>query len=702
MLLLVSFPTVAVGQERVPQIQIKTTTDDFPQSRPATLEEGRAEVAVGVMRVSEEGTDSRLWNVDMGGVNPFRLPEPPIHSFRAFSPNALIGPVWNHGITGQPDEAYGFGGQSWDLQGMTHRAQNSITILEGNTKEIDISIDQQPTSDVTVVITGHAGTDLTVNPSTLTFTPGDWDDKTVTLTAGHDDDKVNDELTLIITQGDGGSSTQRAVTIVDDEIVWELPPQAMEEGGSTIVSVPLLESLGPPSENVTFAVTGHEETSLVPNPTTLIFPADDWQKVQWLVLLARLDNDDRDDRVTLTFTAAGGGYDGLTYSLEVTIEDRPVFEYSIPEGGSTTIAITIFSNSGPPQSDISAAYSGYEGTDLTVAPSTVTHTADSWTILCIDWWGRLWAYCAPGERVKITAGHDVDAVDDQETLIWEVTGPSHETRFLGLSVQLNIRIEDDDGPGLEVSPLSLSIPEGGKESFSVRLEAAPPGDLGNNDVTVSVPQSQGDLTASPLSLTFTKENWDQWQDVELTAGHDSDFQDDTEEFTVTASGIGFDGKKETVSVTILDDEEPRLLVRPIRVSVTEGEGWASVHVALNVQPTGEVTVEVPPFTDPALQHNRPRPMTFKLSGNVYAWWRPQTLVVWAEEDADVMNEFETITLRASGGGYDGATNSLRVLVTDNDVAGARLVVEPTSVSVNEVWHRNLPLSYRRSPRARSR
>ena len=154
---------------------------------------------MAVMRVSEEGSGPRLWNVDMGGVNPFRLPEPPIHPSHAFSPDALIGPVWNQGVPGHASEANGFREQSWDRHGAVDPTQNSITILEGNSKDIEISIGQQPTSDVTVTITGHANTDLTVSQSSLTFTAVDWADKTVTLTAGDDDDKVNDGLTLTIT-----------------------------------------------------------------------------------------------------------------------------------------------------------------------------------------------------------------------------------------------------------------------------------------------------------------------------------------------------------------------------------------------------------------------------------------------------------------------------------------------------------------------
>ena len=212
MLQSVSFPAVAVGGERVSQAEVKTGADGFPQSRPATFK--RSAVSAAVMRVSEEGSDPWLWNVDMGGVNPTWLPKPPIRSVRAFSPVALIAPAWNHSIAGQPEEAYGLGRQFWDLQGKVNPAQNS------------------PTSHVTVVIAGHAGTDLTVSPSAFVFTSSAWADQTATLTAGHDEDAISDELTLTIPvkQGRNESSFQRSATIVDGEITWELTSRIIRKG----------------------------------------------------------------------------------------------------------------------------------------------------------------------------------------------------------------------------------------------------------------------------------------------------------------------------------------------------------------------------------------------------------------------------------------------------------------------------------------
>ena len=58
-------------------------------------------------------------------------------------------------------------------------------------------LDTQPTANVTVTVAGHAGTDLTLTPATLTFTPLNWDTaQTVTVTAGHDADAANDSVSL--------------------------------------------------------------------------------------------------------------------------------------------------------------------------------------------------------------------------------------------------------------------------------------------------------------------------------------------------------------------------------------------------------------------------------------------------------------------------------------------------------------------------
>ncbi|MYJ21086.1 MAG: hypothetical protein F4100_10155, partial [Rhodothermaceae bacterium] len=689
---LVGLPTLAAGQEHAPSIQIKAADHiSRPSSALETVEEGLTEVAFDVAVISESVLDSgpRFWTVDMGSVNLFRLPDPLIHSLNGISPDALIGPVWNHGMAGQPVETFGQengGGQFWDLQGMARHAQSSIQVLEGNSRDYVISIGQQPSGDVTVDITGQANTDLTVTPSKVTFTANDWSDKPVTLAAADDADADNDDITLTLTpQGINAAPTQQSITIVDDEIIWELTPRSIEEGAATshpisIYAPPRLD-LGPPSGDVTFTVTGHTGTDLDPVPVTLTFPADDWQTPQRLGLSTKVDPDDQDEQVTLTLTAAGGGYTGLTYSLDVTIDDRPPFERLIPEGRSILFGISLFVSPAPPKSDVIGTYSGYQGTDLTVHPTSVTHKADSWVkgpwrVVRHDGRIEIYDYLSFAEEVEIRAGSDSDDQDDQEVLIMNAPFPDGTA----VQAQIHVRILDDDDPSLVVSPSSLGIGEGQSESFTVQLSEAPLGAIGNNDVTVQIPRSRYDLSASPSSLTFTTSDWNTPQTVSLSAGQDNDSANDFVAFSVAASGGGFDGEQGIVDVTILDDDDPEIIVSPTEVSVQEG-GKVSFRVKLATAPIWRVTVRIPAFNDPALSRSRGL-LTFTDSryGN-YAIY--QTVTVTARDDDNADDEDETITLTASGGEYDGVTEDVRILVIDNDIAGAALVVTPPTALVNE-------------------
>ena len=60
-----------------------------------------------------------------------------------------------------------------------------------------VVLDTHPTASVTVTVAGHAGTEVTPTPTSLTFTRSNWETgQTVTVTAGDDADTVNDTVTL--------------------------------------------------------------------------------------------------------------------------------------------------------------------------------------------------------------------------------------------------------------------------------------------------------------------------------------------------------------------------------------------------------------------------------------------------------------------------------------------------------------------------
>ena len=112
-----------------------------------------------------------------------------------------------------------------DAAGVTVTA-TALTVTEQDTTgdSYTVVLDTEPTHDVTVAVGGHAGTDVSLSASTLTFTPSNWDRaQTVTVTALNDDDTANDAVTLThtATSTDGNYSgitiAGVAVTVTDND-----------------------------------------------------------------------------------------------------------------------------------------------------------------------------------------------------------------------------------------------------------------------------------------------------------------------------------------------------------------------------------------------------------------------------------------------------------------------------------------------------
>ena len=110
-----------------------------------------------------------------------------------------------------------------DTAGVT-LGKTELVVTEGGSATYTVALDSEPTADVTVTITGHAGTDLTLTPATamLTFTPSTWNrTQTVTVTAGDDGDALNDSA-LLTHRARGATeyasvTESLSVTVTDDD-----------------------------------------------------------------------------------------------------------------------------------------------------------------------------------------------------------------------------------------------------------------------------------------------------------------------------------------------------------------------------------------------------------------------------------------------------------------------------------------------------
>jgi glucose/arabinose dehydrogenase len=102
---------------------------------------------------------------------------------------------------------------------------------------------------------------------------------------------------------------------------------------------------------------------------------------------------------------------------------------------------------------------------------------------------------------------------------------------------------------ITVSTTTMTLPEGGSGTFTVRLAQQP-----SASVTVGVGRSSGDpdVSPSPTSLTFTPTDWSSPKTVTVSAAHDADTTNDSATITCSSSGL----TPKAVSVTVTDDDTP--------------------------------------------------------------------------------------------------------------------------------------------------
>lgn len=103
-------------------------------------------------------------------------------------------------------------------------------------------------------------------------------------------------------------------------------------------------------------------------------------------------------------------------------------------------------------------------------------------------------------------------------------------------------------PALQVSSNAVAVAEGGTNTFTVRLTAAPAG-----NVTVTTSRTAGDADVSVsggASLTFTSVNWNTNQTVTLAAAEDADTANGSATITIAATGL----TGRTVTATEADDD----------------------------------------------------------------------------------------------------------------------------------------------------
>ena len=187
-----------------------------------------------------------------------------------------------------------------------------LTIVEGQSKTYTVVLDTQPAGTVTVTVSGHAGTDASLDKTTLTFSTTTWSTaQEVTVTAGQDGDADDEaDVTLSHTVGstadanyNGIAAGSVTVSITDndtDGVTVSETGLTIVEGQSKTYTVVLDTQ---PAGTVTVTVSGHAGTDASLDKTTLTFSTTNWSTAQEVTVTAGQDGDADDEAdVTLSHT----------------------------------------------------------------------------------------------------------------------------------------------------------------------------------------------------------------------------------------------------------------------------------------------------------------------------------------------------------------------------------------------------------------
>ncbi len=334
---------------------------------------------------------------------------------------------------------------------------------------------------------------------------------------------------------------------------------------------------------------------------------------------------------------------------EIVVDPQSV---NVTEGETNVFTVKLTAE---PRRRVKIELEGYENTNLdtTVSvPRKLIFEPSEWN---------------QAQTVTIGAKHDSDVANESVELALKASGGSEDTETV------NVTITDDDTPVILVDSRSVTVEEGKTTTFDIKFDVQP-----LRDINVEIQGYSGtdlDSTASaPRKFTFKAAEWNEPQTVTIGAKHDVDFTNDIETLIITASDGAMD--TEMISVTIIDDDWPNIVVDPQSVIVEE-EKTASFKVRFDAQPVSDINVEITGYDGTLLDTtaSAPREFTFKAA----EWNEPQTVSIGAIHDVDFMDNSVTLTLTATGGSSD--TETIDVTITDNDQP--EIVITPPSVSVEE-------------------
>ena len=547
-------------------------------------------------------------------------------------------------------------------------SKTALTVTEEDTTgdSYTVVLDTLPTANVVVTAAGHAGTGVTLDTTTLTFTTVNWETaQEVTVTASDDADTAGETVTLTHSAAstdsdyDGIAIADVTVTVEDDDTV-QVTGVTVDSGNAQLVvgwdavgnatGYRVQWKSGGQSYNASrqaIVASGSITSHTIPGLTN----GTEYTLRVKAVRTGANDGPWSADATGMPAVPAAPGVTLSKTSLTVTEEDTT--------GDSYTVVLDTL-----PTASVVVTVAGHAGTDVTPDMTTLTFTTANWET---------------AQPVNVTADNDADITEDMVTLTHSAA--STDSDYDGIAIaDVTVTVEDDDTAqvtGVTVAPGNAQLVVGWDavgNATGYRVQWKSGGQSYNTSRQAMI--ASGSITSHTIPGLTNGTEYTMRVRAVRTGANDGPWSDDATGMPAVPTAPGV-----TLSVSSLTVTE-------------EDTAGDSYTVVLDTLPTASVTVTVAGHSGTAVTVTATStagmtatstPLTF----TTVNWSTAQAVTVTAADDADTADDMVTLTHSAAStdSDYGGiAIAGVTVMVEDNDTAQVTgVTVAPGNAQLAVGW-----------------
>ena len=544
----------------------------------------------------------------------------------------------------------------------------ALMVNEGSSATYTVKLGSQPSASVTVAVIEAASGEVTVNPTSLTFTSTTWNTaQTVTVTAGQDTDVTDDSVILRHSVIGGGSHEDSGRYDFSDYGYFLL----LEEFDSVAVTV-----------------DDDDIPNTAPNTAPSITDITNKTATVGKNLLVDVDATDADAGDTLEYKAVSGDETVARVTPTTLSAHDANSQVTVTPVGEGTATITVTVNDGTVDATDTFVVTVVKGklatpTNLALKPNSNTRTG-----FTVTW-----------DAVANAAGYTATAVQGSNSSTGTVSTPSTgpEATFVNLTANTTYTVTvtatgdanylTSDASDFDVTTaanqvpiVATAIPDQTATVDTAFEYIFPAGTFSDGDSdSLTYTATRSDNSALPTWLAFTASE-------RKLAGTPQSSDTGTLMVKVTAS----DGMGGSVS-DIFDIDVSTAADAPFSVTgpktIGEDAGTATYTVRLSAQPSATVTVSYATADGTATAGSDYMAARGTLTFTPANWQTEQTVDVTITDDTvDDDDETFTFTFTLSNPGSGAvlpASRSLSITITDDDVPVLTVSFAAATYSVTE-------------------